>query len=348
MSYHDFHIEKIYMDEKKIKDQVLSLLKRNHLTLDSGLEDSVGVYDGEILIGTGSIKGNTLRCIAVEEAYQGTNILNLLMNELVRMQYMLGRNHLFVYTKPSAQKSFQFMGFHRIEEVNGKVILMENRSDGIQKHLNQLEKYKVAGKKISAIVMNSNPFTKGHLYLIERAAAEGEHVHVFIVSSDLSSFPYKFRKRLMEEGTKHIKNITLHEGGNYIISNATFPSYFIKEPSEIVKTHAMLDLKIFSNHIAPCLGISKRYVGEEPYCEMTNQYNQVMKELLPKCGIEVREIPRKSINNETISASKVRDFIGKGDIEKIKAFVPEATYNFLNSEEGKKVIQKIQTVERRH
>ncbi|QZY53621.1 [citrate (pro-3S)-lyase] ligase [Crassaminicella profunda] len=348
MLYEKFKIEKIYMDEAKARNQVLNLLEKNHLTLDFGLEDTVGIYDGENLIGAGSIKGNTLRCIAVDEEYQGTGVLNLLMNELVHMQYLREVNHLFVYTKPSAQKSFQFMGFHKIEEVSGKVVLMENKHDGMKSYLDGLAKQKVIGEKISCVVMNGNPFTNGHLYLIEKAAEESQHVHVFIVSSDLSSFPYEVRRELMREGTKHIKNITIHEGGDYIISNATFPSYFIKEPSEIVKIHAALDLRIFGNYIGPSLGIHERYVGEEPYCETTNQYNQVMKEILPQFGMGVNEIPRKSINSDTISASKVRSFIAKGDIEKIKPFVPESTYNFLTSEEGEKVIHKIQEVKKRH
>ncbi|TCO79332.1 [citrate (pro-3S)-lyase] ligase [Marinisporobacter balticus] len=344
----DFTVEKIYMDEKKTKKQVLDLLEKNDLTLDIGLEDSVGVYDGENLIATGSIKGNTLRCIAIDQDYQGTSVLNLLMDTLVRMQYMRERSHLFVYTKPTAQKSFQFMGFHKIEEVNEKVILMENKMDGIKSYLDRLSKHEVSGDKISAIVMNANPFTNGHLYLIERASKESDHVHVFMVSSDISSFPYSVRKQLITEGTKHIKNITLHEGGDYIISNATFPSYFIKEKSEIVKIHATLDLKIFAKYIGPSLGIHQRYVGEEPYCETTHQYNQVMKMILPQYGIDVKEIARKAIEDGTISASKVRDFIATGNIEKINSFVPEATYTFLASEEGKKIIHKIQKCKKRH
>lgn len=347
MFYDEFQVEKIYMNEKKSKEQVLSLLEKNNLTIDPGLDETMGVYNKETLIGTGSVKENTLRCIAVDKAYQGEGVLNVLMNELVYTQYIRGINHLFLYTKPSNKRSFEFMGFHKIEEADKKVVLMENKSDGFTSYLKQLSRFKMVGGKISSIVMNGNPFTNGHLYLIERAAKESEHVHVFIVSSEDSSFPYKVRWELIKEGTKHIKNITLHEGGEYIISNATFPSYFIKDTSEVVKTHAILDLRIFAKYIGPSLGITQRYVGEEPYSETTNIYNQVMKKILPEFGIKVREIERKAVKNEIISASKVRDFIAKGQIQIIKAFVPKTTYDFLASEEGKDVINKIQTYEKR-
>lgn len=350
MAFRELQIEKIDIDNEIDKDKLLNLLKQEDLDMDLSIEETIGIFDKDKLIATGGIKTNTLRCIAIDKSYQGGKVLNILMSQLIRIQYQRGLNDIFIFTKPSSQKSFEHLGFYMIEKVDNKVVLMENRPDGLKKYLNELSKYKVAGERISAIVMNGNPFTLGHRYLIEKAAGESDHLHVFVLSSEESSFPYEARRKMIIEGTNDITNITIHKGGNYIISNATFPSYFIKEKSEIVRVHTMLDLKIFSRHIVPCLGINKRYVGEEPYCETTKAYNEAMKEILPKHGVDVKEIPRKAIGDKYISASRVRAFIAKGEVEKIKNFVPASTYDFLASGKGKRVIDKIQksSLNKRH
>lgn len=343
MSYSEFRIEEIDIDEKKSREKVENLLKQNDLKIDSSLEPVIGVFDGLKLVAAGGVKGNTLRCIAVDKSYQGGRVLNLLVGELISIQYYRGIHDIFLFTKPASKRSFEYLGFHVVEEVDNQVVLMENNPAGLKKYLKDLSEHKVDGEKISAIVMNGNPFTLGHEYLIERASRESDYLHIFVLSSDESSFPYKVRMKLIAEGIKNIDNVTIYEGGNYIISNATFPSYFIKEKSDTVRLHTDLDLEIFGKYIAPCLGINRRYVGEEPYCVTTNTYNQAMKRILPQYGVEVIEIPRKSTESEYISASKVRAAIAKGEIEKIKGIVPSSTYSFLTSKEGKDVIRKIQS-----
>ena len=77
--------------------------------------------------------------------------------------------------------------------------------------------------------MNCNPFTKGHLYLIEKASAESDHLFILIVEEDKSVFPFEKRMELVKRGTEHLDNIDVIPGGSYTISSATFPSYFAKE-----------------------------------------------------------------------------------------------------------------------
>ena len=78
---------------------------------------------------------------------------------------------------------------------------MENRKDGFSSYLDQLARSRVEAPKVAAIVMNANPFTLGHQYLVEKAAAENDLVHLFMVSEDASLFPYAVRKKLIQEGT---------------------------------------------------------------------------------------------------------------------------------------------------
>ncbi|SKC48323.1 [citrate (pro-3S)-lyase] ligase [Maledivibacter halophilus] len=345
-----YQIEKIDINNEIAMKKVLKLLKKEELSMDSTIEEMLGIFYEEKLIATGGIKGNTLRCIAVDKDYQGGKIFNILIGELIKIQYHNGVNDIFVFTKPSAQKSFENLGFYVVEKIKNGVALMENRPDGLKKYLDRLSKDKRIGERISSIVMNGNPFTLGHRYLIEKVAGESDYLHIFVLSSEESSFPYEARKKMIIQGTKDIKNLIIHKGGDYIISNSTFPSYFIKEKTEAVKIHTILDLKIFGKYIASCLGINIRYVGHEPYCPITNEYNQTMKKILPKYGVMVEEIPRKAIEGRYISASRVRELIDKGKIEKIKSLVPKSTYDFLLSQEGKKVINKIQrkSLDRRH
>jgi len=143
------------------------------------------------------------------------------------------------------------------------------------------------------------------------------------------------------EGTSGLQNVRVHEGGDYIISQATFPSYFLKESKLVEETHAELDLGIFATRIAPALGITHRYVGEEPFDPVTKNYNDKMKEILPSQGIEVIEIPRKEIGGRAVSASRIRELAAAGRFDEIRELVPPATHAYLVSREAETVIDSI-------
>ena len=192
--------------------------------------------------------------------------------------------------------------------------------------------------------MNANPFTLGHLYLVEKAAKENDLLHLFMVSEDSSLVPYEARKKLIMNGTKHLKNIVYHDSGAYIISNATFPSYFQKDEEAVIRGHALLDLTIFKS-IAETLSINKRYVGEERSSQVTSIYNKIMADELPKSGVECIVVPRKECDEEPISASKVRSLIHSGNIEDTKNLLPKTSYEFFKSSEGKAIIERIQKAE---
>jgi [citrate (pro-3S)-lyase] ligase len=145
----------------------------------------------------------------------------------------------------------------------------------------------------------------------------------------------------VEEGVRHLANVVLHKGKDYIISSATFPSYFLKNDEEAASTHISLDLKIFSQYIAPLLNIQKRYIGQEPSCVLTRRYNTIMKKLLPSVGIDVEEIPRLLWEGDAISASAVREYIRLGQMDKVKQLVPDTTYQFLLSVEAGEIIRRI-------
>mgnify|MGYP000039072028 CR=1 FL=1 len=169
-------------------------------------------------------------------------------------------------------------------------------------------------------------------------------LHLFIVSEDASLVPFKVRKQLVMEGTAHLDNICYHDSGPYIISNATFPSYFQKDENAVIESHAMLDLTVFTE-IARTLGINRRYVGEEPTSLVTGIYNNIMSEKLPGNGIECVIVPRKTDGEKAISASTVRQAIKDNDMNTLKKLVPESTLRYFESEEAKDVIARIRNEE---
>lgn len=58
--------------------------------------------------------------------------------------------------------------------------------------------------------------------------------------------PFAVRRKLVEAGVAHLPNVVLHDSGPYIISNATFPSYFLKDEAAVIDGHARLDLAVFT------------------------------------------------------------------------------------------------------
>lgn len=255
------------------------------------------------------------------------------------MQFARGNTHLFLYTKTKSAKFFGDLGFYEIARVDGTLVFMENRKNGFSNYLKDLEATKKEGTS-AALVMNANPFTLGHQYLAETAAANCDTLHPFVLSEDASLVPFPVRRRLVQEGVAHIPNVVIHDSGPYIISNATFPSYFLKDEAAVISGHARLDLAVFTK-IAGALNITDRYVGEEPTSQVTGLYNQIMAQELPKVGIRCHIIPRKEANGKTISASTVRRALQAGDWELLGSLVPPSTYRFFAGEEAAPVLERI-------
>ncbi len=192
--------------------------------------------------------------------------------------------------------------------------------------------------------MNCNPFTLGHRYLIEKAAAQSGKVYILAVQEDVSVFPFDVRYRLICEGTGDLPNVKVIPGGRYVVSSLTFPSYFTKD-TQYANANAAIDVELFLKHLVPTLGISRRYIGTEPFSPVTEIYNRTMKERLIPAGIEVLELPRIEKSGSAISASRVRELLSQGNMSAVKELVPITTYNYLTSEAAAPILKKL-TVQR--
>lgn len=340
----EYALTQVSLSDKRMLAQVDALLVENGITRDANLDYVCAMVDEENrVIATGSCFGATLRCFAVSQQHQGEGLLNEVVSHLMEYQMARGYTHLFLYTKIKSAKFFQSLGFYEIARVDGTLVFMENRRNGFPSYLSRLEKTARPGVS-GAIVMNANPFTLGHQYLVETAAGRCDTLHLFLLSEDASLVPFGVRKQLVQAGTAHLKNVVLHDSGPYIISNATFPSYFLKDDSAVIQGHAKLDLAIFVR-IARALGVTVRFVGEEPTSQVTGLYNEIMAAQLPENGIDCVILPRKQALGKAISASTVRAALQAGDWQTLSQLVPQTTLDYFRSSEAEPVLRRIRSAE---
>ena len=335
-----YTISQVSLSDRRGLAQVDALLEREGIRRDRNLDYLCAAYDeDDRIVATGSCFGNTLRCLAVSGDHQGEGLLNQVVGRLMEVQCARGNLHLFLYTKVDTAGFFGDLGFYEIARVEGTLVFMENRREGFQSYLKALSASRREGRS-AALVMNANPFTYGHQYLAETASSACDTLHLFVVSEDASLFPFAVRKRLVQAGVAHLPNVALHDSGPYVISRATFPSYFLKDEAAVIKGQARLDLAVFVR-IARELNVAVRYVGEEPASQVTGLYNQIMAEELPKAGIACVVVPRREAGNAPISASRVRACIKAGDHAALRALVPPSTLDYLDSSEAQPVLERI-------
>lgn len=338
-------VKQIFHEFEEELHEVKELLKSEALELDPFIDATYGIYDGLRLIGTGSVGGKTIRSICIHKDYRDEPVINQLVTYLVKVLYRKGMDHVFLYTKPESKKSFEYLGFSTVVETQS-MVLMDSKAYGLDMFVGEAARTRKAnggryGKTIGSIVMNGNPFTLGHRHLVQEALKTCDELYLFVVWEDQSIFPNDVRYSLIQEGLSGFANVHVVKGVHYIISSTTFPTYFLKEDMDAVEEHARLDVTVFAERIAPGLGISKRYVGEEKTDIVTRKYNEALKEILPSAGIELIEIPRLCQTGTCISASTVRVCIQDGRWEQVKSLVPTSTYVYLKSGSGQEVVRKI-------
>ncbi len=334
-------VSQVYKSDKRTMAKLQALLEKVDITLDEHLDYSCAVFDEEgAPIATGSAFGSTLRCFAVHPAHQGEGLLNEVITHLMEDRMAKGYYHLFVYTKPGSAKFFKDLGFSEIAEVPGFLSFLENRRNGFSGYLKELERTKRPGQA-AAVVMNANPFTLGHRWLIEQAARENDVLHLFLLSEDAGPIPAPVRHKLVRDGVADLPNVVIHETGEYLISSATFPGYFLKSEEKILRTQARLDTALFVR-IAQALDVTARYVGSEPRSVVTGIYNEVLSEALPAHGIQCRILPRKELpDGRVISASAVRQAIHDDKLDTAADMLPETTLAYFRSPEAAPVVAAI-------
>ncbi len=323
-------------EEPAEQAEIKAFLARNGLSYEEGIEVFVVGRQGRKLIACGGLEKNIVKCVATDPLFRGENLSLKVVTEVIQLAYERGYSHLFLYTRPNNIAFFVGCGFYPIVEAPGLVTLLENTPIGIRRYCDGLKKLRQPGTKIGSVVVNANPFTRGHRYLIEQAVDACDWLHLFVVAEDASFFPYLDRYQLIKAGVEGIERLTLYPGSEYMISRATFSSYFFKEKNVVGDSFTAIDLLIFREWIAPALGITHRFVGTEPFCRVTNKYNMDMKywlqaDLSAAPPVHVVEIARTEQDQRAISASEVRRLLRADDFDRIAKLVPPTTYDLLKS-----------------
>ena len=304
-----------------------TLLNKAGLTFEGEVGETVLIWEGESLLAAGSRDAYLLKYIAVNPEHRGEDLTATALSYLRSEAFKEGYDHLFLYTKPENKEIFASLFFYPIASTD-KVLLMENRRDGVKDFVSSLPKKSEEGR-IGAIVMNCNPFTLGHRYLIEKASGECDALYVFVLSEEKSEFSSSDRLEMVKLGTRDLKNVIVLQTGNYLVSSATFPTYFIKNRESVNIVQCLLDIEIFGRYFVPSLNITVRYVGSEPLSPTTAKYNEALSRELSRFGVELVEVKRKENNGTPISASRVRELMKQGAREELLGLLPTTTVEYL-------------------
>ena len=293
--------------------------------------------DGDEILAGGGLDGNVIKCVAVSESARSEGLMNILVSRLIAIAREEGRESVKAFTKPENEGIFKSLGFGLLASAP-KAILMENGRGGLPEYKKYLASLARPGRN-GAIVMNANPFTKGHRYLVEQAASQVDNLYVIVVKEDRSRFPYVERKAMIEAGCTGLDNVVVCEGSDYAISAATFPTYFLKKLDDATDTQIALDLDLFVNHIAQPLGVTVRFAGSEPEDALTRRYNELMAEILPGTSVAVVrqawrpidfvEIPRLEQKGKPLSATALRLALDEGGFKEAMEYIPKSTVPYL-------------------
>ncbi len=325
--------------------QIEMFLQTNGLRYDD-VDYYAAIVDesSDEMIAGGGLKGSVIKCVAVADGHKGEAVANVIISHLIAKANAEGCQCVKLYTKPDNRQLFESLSFRLIAE-SPNAILMETGVGGIEKYSEELrvkseelgvksEELKNdesvvlnARKPIGVIVMNANPFTLGHRFLVEQSSELVERLYVVVVREDCSMFSYNERKAMVSQGVRDIGNVVVVDGSDYAVSAATFPTYFLKQLSDATDTQIILDLDLYRRRIAPALGATIRFFGSEPTDPLTRRYNELMHQQL---GEEhVHEIQRKQQEGSAISASRVRKAMMEGCLWDAIQLVPPTTIPYI-------------------
>ena len=332
--------------------QIETFLQANGLRYDD-VDYYAALVDesSDEMIAGGGLKGCVIKCVAVADGHKGEAVANVIVSHLLAKANEDGYQCVKLYTKPHNRQLFESLSFRLIAEAPN-AILMETGVGGIRSYELRIRNdelgvrndelgvrndelritndelgIKSVRKPIGAIVMNANPFTLGHRFLVEQSSELVERLYVVVVREDCSMFSYSERKAMVIQGVRDIGNVVVVDGSDYAVSAATFPTYFLKQISDATDTQITLDLDIYRRRIAPALGATVRFFGSEPTDPLTRRYNELMHQQLGED--HVHEIQRKQQDGNVISASRVRKAMLEGRLWDAIQMVPPTTIPYI-------------------
>jgi [citrate (pro-3S)-lyase] ligase len=321
------------------------LVESSGLAFEENVDVLVGIFEAGALVATAARQGNILKMFAIAPQQRGGTALGELATELIRGGTAAGCETFFIYTAPANAPAFQALNFSPL--VHHPQAMLLEYGGGLPRYL-AAHRHLVRPGRNGAVVVNCNPFTRGHRFLIEQAVGLVDHLFVFVVREDRSAFPFAVRLKLVEDGVRDLANVTVLDSSHYAVSAVTFPAYFLKDPDAAATVQMEIDLMLFGRHIAPCFHIDRRFIGTEPYCRTTRRYGETMRRLLPDYGIEMVQVERLQAGAEAVSAWRVREALRREAYEELRRLVPPSTLDFLRSDAAREIRAKLRSYDRRH
>lgn len=332
--------DEINKNNPKDIEEIREFLNRFNVKYDDP-EKTFVIRDKGKIVSTASVDDNILKYFFVDKEYEGQGTIGIIYQSLLNYLFEKNIDSFFVFTSPDNKDIFKSLGLEEVYSTK-EVSLFEGGFYNYDKWINKVKSS--LGRKTGtrgAIVMNCNPMTLGHRYLIEKSLDKVDDLIIFVVEEDRSVFPFKDRFNIMQEEIKDLDNVYLIKSGPYIISQATFPTYFIKKEDDMLEIYTELDASIFADKIAKDLQIDIRFLGSEPEDLVTLEYNNSLKNILEANRIETRIIPRIELEGKIISASRVRKLLKEGKYREAYSYLPETTINYLKTEKAKEVIANL-------
>lgn len=339
--------EPIYSHNAESLAAYAALCEEAGLDAEQHFDYLLGLYDSDRkLLAAGGLVGNTLRGLVAESSHRGEGLMAQLVSGLINYQAGRGVFRLFLYGKKIYEQLYHSLGFYKLAEAGGKMVFMENSPSAFRDFLEHLReksfayieaagwqsRLKAAEREGSAgIVMNANPFSLGHLALARHALDLKPLVHLFILEEDLSLFSFAERWAMAQAACRDLEGVILHKSSSYLISQASFPSYFLKSLDEAALLQAEIDAHVFLK-IAEALGINERFLGSEPASELTRAYNALLERELLAGGIKVDIMERVGdASHPFYSASLIRDLLAEGNLTEAKKLVPASGWPYLEA-----------------
>lgn len=311
------------------RQDVQALLEAQGLSYEQNVDETALLYDDVGLLATASYAANVIKMVAVRQGEEGQDHMAKVLTALIKRLSKANHSHTFLYTRPGQEHYFKPYGYQTILSTSS-VAFME-RGGSIREFLSEQAASLPNASNVGCVVINANPLTLGHAHLIDTLAANHDLGLTFVVAEDHSVFPFTLRDRLVRAYAERYSHLVVLSTGPYLVSKASFPSYFLNEDTLHASAHASLDVALYQTFFMPYFNLQARYVGEEPFSPTTAHYNRVMKEALNE---HLTIIPRKTHQHEPISASKVRALLRDDRLEEACALVPKEVAEYLKSSEG--------------
>jgi len=311
---------------------LLDIYKRYHgyLFEDARKEE----YLKKMHIVARKLKANGVPCYMTSEAFSSVQGDMGLFFDILHVTPE-GNRHLAAFIFEEYIQRITPLDSERVLRKEAQALIREIRSEvadnaALNQWITAAKADTVSSKgRVGAMVVNCNPFTLGHRHLIETCVKQVDMLYIFLVEEDKSYFSFEDRSIMLLEGVAEWRDaVRVFPSGSFLISSTTFPEYFSKDVMTYLPDLST-EIAIFASVIAPNLGITIRFFGEEPTCAITRAYHEQIKKLLPLCGMEWEEVPRLCDEESAISASRVRALYQQGKLEELSPLVPLTTFKHL-------------------